>query len=163
MDLFLKEWTRMSSTESVAKLKEQGLRINFIGRISMFPQPVQDAMRKLMELTKDNSKYRVNFAMAYGGREEVIDAVKKLGEDIKAGRVDVEKLNEEAFGKYLYLNSDPELIIRTGGEKRTSNFLPWQGIYSEWFFIEKTWPEMEKQDLIAVFEEYKQRERRFGK
>jgi tritrans,polycis-undecaprenyl-diphosphate synthase [geranylgeranyl-diphosphate specific] len=163
MDLFLKEWTRMSSPESIAKLKEQGLRINFIGRLGMFPKPVQDAMRKLMELTKDNSKYRVNFAMAYGGREEVIDAVKKLGEDIKAGRVDVDKLNEEAFGKYLYLNSDPELIIRTGGEKRTSNFLPWQGIYSEWFFIEKTWPEMEKQDLVAVFEEYKQRERRFGR
>jgi undecaprenyl diphosphate synthase len=101
--------------------------------------------------------------MAYGGREEVIDAVKKLGEDLQAGKVDVDKLNEEMFGKYLYLNSDPELIIRTGGDCRTSNFLPWQGIYSEWFFVEKTWPELEKEDLKGILADYANRERRFGK
>lgn len=163
MQLFEKEWKALCTPEKIEELRKNGVRITFIGRIGMFPQPVQDGMRRLMELTKDNTPYRVNFAMAYGGREEVLDAVKKIGEDIKKGAVDVEKLNEELFGKYLYLNSDPELIIRTGGEKRTSNFLAWQGIYSEWFFLEKTWPEIEKADLVAVLEEFRQRERRFGR
>lgn len=163
MGIFLKEFNELAKPEKIAELKQNGVRINFIGRIAMFPQQVRDSMRRLMDLTKDHTPYRVNFAMAYGGREEVIDAVKKLGEDIKQGKVDVDKLNEEVFGRYLYLNSDPELIIRTGGDKRTSNFLPWQGIYSEWFFLEKTWPEIEKQDLVAVLEEFGQRERRFGK
>jgi tritrans,polycis-undecaprenyl-diphosphate synthase [geranylgeranyl-diphosphate specific] len=162
MDLFVKEFTDIKK-DGFKKFNDAGVRIVFIGRTWMFPKHVQDMMAEIMDATKQNTKYRVNFAMAYGGREEVIDAVKKLGEDIKAGKVDVEKLNEEVFGKYLYMNSDPELIIRTGGEKRTSNFLPWQGIYSEWFFLEKTWPELEKDDFLAVLEEYQQRERRFGR
>jgi tritrans,polycis-undecaprenyl-diphosphate synthase [geranylgeranyl-diphosphate specific] len=129
----------------------------------MFPENVQKGMRTLMGLTKENKPFVVNFAMAYGGREEVIDAAKKLGEDIKAGKVDIEKLNEEVFGRYLYLNSEPDLIIRTGGEHRTSNFLIWQSHYSEWFFVDKTWPEMEKEDLVKVIKEFSERERRFGK
>jgi len=163
MKVFENEFAALSTTEEVANLKKNGVRINYIGRTAMFPQQVQDGMKKLMELTKDNKPFVVNFAMAYGGREEVIDAVKKLGNDIKTGKVDVSQLNEEMFGNYLYLNSDPELIIRTGGEQRTSNFLPWQGIYSEWFFLEKTWPEVEKADLVQVLSEFSQRERRFGK
>lgn len=163
MGVFKKEFADLSTTEKLAELRKNGVRVNFIGRLEMFPQGVQDGMRKLMGATKGNAPYSVNFAMAYGGREEVIDAVKKLGEDIKAGTVDVSKLNEEMFSKYLYLNSDPALIIRTGGEKRTSNFLPWQGIYSEWFFVEKTWPELEKADLVQVLKEFSERERRFGK
>ncbi|MEM4240152.1 MAG: polyprenyl diphosphate synthase [Candidatus Woesearchaeota archaeon] len=163
MEIFAKEFNNISTPEKLAEMKKNGVRINFIGRIGMFPETVQKGMRTLMEQTKDNKPYVVNFAMAYGGREEVIDAVKKLGEDLKAGKVDIEKLNEDVFGKYLYLNSDPDLIIRTGGEKRTSNFLAWQGIYSEWFFLEKTWPEMEKEDLIKVFQEFSKRDRRFGK
>lgn len=163
MGIFGKEFADLSTPEKITELAEKGICINFIGRISMFPQHVQNGMRKLMMLTKDNKPFIVNFAMAYGGREEVIDAVKKLGEDIKAGKVAIDKLNEDVFGTYLYMNSDPEIIIRTGGEKRTSNFLPWQGIYSEWFFMDKTWPEIEKQDLIAILEEFKTRERRFGK
>ena len=163
MKVFADEFAALSTPEELTNLQKNGVSINFIGRISMFPQHVQDGMRKLLTLTHDNKPFVVNFAMAYGGREEVIDAVKKLGDDIKAGTVDVSKLNEEVFGKYLYLNSDPELIIRTGGEHRTSNFLPWQGIYSEWFFLEKTWPEVEKADLVQVLGEFAQRERRFGK
>ena len=163
MDIFAKEFSDLAAPENIAKMKENGLRINFLGRISMFPEKVLKGMRKLMEQTKDHKPYLVNFAMAYGGREEVIDAVRKLGEDIKAGKVDISKINEESFGNYLYLNSDPDLIIRTGGEKRTSNFLPWQGIYSEWFFLEKTWPEIEKKDLEQVFAEFNDRDRRFGK
>ena len=162
MELFLKEFDD-AKKQGYAKFNDSGIRINFIGRLWMFPEHVHKAFQEIMDATKQNAKYHVNFAMAYGGREEVIDAVKKLGEDIKTGKVDISKLNEEVFGRYLYLNSDPEIIIRTGGEQRTSNFLPWQGIYSEWFFIDKTWPELEKEDFLKVMQEFKQRERRFGK
>lgn len=162
MGLFKKEFKNLQKN-GFEKLKKEGIRINFIGRTWMFPKEVQEMMNKIMKATKNNKKYVVNFAMAYGGREEVIDAVKKLGEDIKKGKFDVKKLNEKTFGKYLYMNSDPELIIRTGGEKRTSNFLLWQGIYSEWFFVEKHWPDFEKQDFLKVLHEYEKRDRRFGK
>lgn len=163
MNLFVKEFQDLTTQENLAKLSEEGIRITFIGRTRLFPPNVQDAMQQVMEQTRNNTPRRVNFAMAYGGREEVIDAVRKLGEDIKAGTLDVNALNEDVFGKYLYLNSDPEIIIRTGGEKRTSNFLPWQGIYSEWFFIEKPWPDFAKEDFVQVIREYGQRDRRFGK
>ena len=101
--------------------------------------------------------------MAYGGREEVIDAVRKIGERIKQGTLDVNAINEETFGKHLYMNSEPDLIIRTGGEKRTSNFLIWQSHYAEWVFLEKTWPEFEKEDLVTAIHDYGERERRFGR
>jgi tritrans,polycis-undecaprenyl-diphosphate synthase [geranylgeranyl-diphosphate specific] len=163
MNLFINEYKDMASPENTAKLKKEGVRINFIGRLHLFPKNVQDAMKALMETTKENKPYVVNLAMAYGGREEIIDAIKKMEQDIRKGTLDIEKLNEEAFGRYLYTNSQPDLIIRTGGEKRTSNFLAWQGTYSEWFFIEKPWPEIEKQDFLTAIAEYSERERRFGK
>lgn len=105
----------------------------------------------------------LNFAIAYGGREEVIDAIMKLGADLKSGKLDVNKINEEVFQNYLYTPDEPDLIIRTGGDRRTSNFLIWQSNYSEWFFLEKTWPEFEKEDLIRIVEDFQNRERRFGK
>ncbi len=161
MNLFVKEFDNLMKDPK--QIHENKIRINFIGRIWMFPQEVQEKMKELMEMTKDYSGYKVNFAMAYGGREEVIDAVKKLSEDIKSGKVNIEQINEEVFAKNLYLDSNPELIIRTGGERRTSNFLIWQSHYSEWIFLEKLWPEFEKEDFIACIEEYNDRERRFGK
>ncbi len=145
------------------KIMENSIRINFIGRTYLFPADLQEKMKNISEKTKNNDKYIINIALAYGGREEVIDAVKKVGEQIKKGKLDVDKINEEVFSKNLYMESEPDIIIRTGGDKRTSNFLIWQSSYSEWFFLEKTWPEFEKEDLLKVIEEYKQRERRFGK
>lgn len=161
MNLFKKEFDNLINDSS--KVHENKIRINFIGRIWMFPQEIQERMNKLMEMTKNYDNYIVNFAMAYGGREEVIDAIKKLGEDIKIGKVNVEQINEAVFAKNLYMDSSPELVVRTGGEKRTSNFLIWQSNYSEWIFLEKLWPEFEKEDFIACIEEYNNRERRFGK
>ncbi len=161
MKIFKEETERLLKRKD--KLKEEGMRINFIGRIHMFPKELYENMKKIMEITKNNNKYIANFAMAYGGREEVMDAVKKIAEQIKNNKLDIEQINEETFSKNLYFNDEPDLIIRTGGEKRTSNFLIWQSHYSEWFFVEKLWPEFEKQDLIQVLEEYKKRERRFGR
>tara|TARA_Y100000034_G_C6856911_1_gene389558 strand:- start:1028 stop:1390 length:363 start_codon:yes stop_codon:yes gene_type:complete len=120
-------------------------------------------MKRLIEETKDYSNHTINFAVAYGGREEIIDAVKKLGRDIESGKVDVSSINEETFENFLYMKSEPELIIRTGGDHRTSNFLAWQSTYSEWFFLQKFWPEFEKEDLVSVIDQFEKRERRFGK
>lgn len=162
MNLFKKEFDALMR-ERLAELKEKGIRINFIGRIHLFPEDVQQKMHDLMDATAQNKGYQVNFAMAYGGREEVIDAVKKIGEQIKEGTLDVNQINQETFAKELYIDSDPDLIIRTGGEKRTSNFLPWQASYAEWIFLDKMWPEFEKEDLVKAVQDYAERERRFGK
>ena len=120
-------------------------------------------MQDLMEQTKDNKGSIINFAMAYGGREEVIDAISKMAKEIKKGSLDIAKINEESFSNYLYSDSEPDLIIRTGGEKRTSNFLIWQSNYSEWIFVEKMWPEFTKEDFVECINEYSDRQRRFGR
>ncbi|MEM4397340.1 MAG: polyprenyl diphosphate synthase [Candidatus Woesearchaeota archaeon] len=145
------------------RIYENKIRINVIGRIWMFPKKVQKKIIDIMEKTKNHKKYIINFAMAYGGQEEVIDATLKIAEKIKKGEIDIKKINEKIFRKHLYLDSEPDLIIRTGGEKRLSNFLSFQSAYSEFIFIEKMWPEIEKQDFIYCLEEYSKRRRRFGR
>lgn len=160
MKLFYEEFTKLLNDK---KLEEQQIRINFIGRTHLFPENIQESMKLLMEKTKNYDKHVINFAMAYGGREEVVDAVKKIVDSVKQGKLDVNQINEEVFSKNLYIDSEPELIIRTGGDHRTSNFLIWQSNYSEWCFIEKLWPEFEKEDLIKAITDYNIRERRFGK
>jgi len=161
MKLFADAFKELMTDANKKKLEE--IQVRFIGRTWMFPQEVQDEMKKLTEMTADNTPYKINFAMAYGGREEVIDAVKKIADAVQKGKMDINAINEQTFAENLYLNSEPEIIIRTGGDHRTSNFLIWQSHYSEWFFLEKTWPEFEKEDLIQVINEFKTRERRFGK
>ena len=163
MDIFCKEFDGLMEAEKQKELSEKGIKLNFIGRLSKFPEKVYTKMKKLMELTADNKGYDVNFAMAYGGREEVIDAVQKIALQVQKGELDVNTINEEVFAKNLYLNSDPDLVIRTGGERRTSNFLTWQSTYSELLFIDKTWPEFEKEDYLMAIQEYSERDRRFGK
>ncbi|MBI4738948.1 di-trans,poly-cis-decaprenylcistransferase [Candidatus Woesearchaeota archaeon] len=158
MKVFRENFEKLKTDQ---RLEQHGIRLNFIGRIHLFPSNIQESMRALMEQTKNHDRHIVNFAMAYGGREEVIDAVKKLGEQIRRGDVKIADINEEVFSKNLYTDHEPELIIRTGGDHRTSNFLIWQSWYSEWFFLEKTWPEFEKEDLVAVVNEFGQRQRRF--
>ena len=101
--------------------------------------------------------------MAYGGRAEIVDATKKIAQQVKEGKLDIDNINEENFKKNLYLDSDPDLIIRTS-ESRLSGFLLYQGAYSEIIFLpEKLWPEFEKEDFVKCLEEYSNRERRFGK
>lgn len=132
------------------------IKVNFSGRISMFPKDMQKIMEELMEKTHHNTKLTVNFAMAYGGRIEIIDAVNKA---VSSGK----KVDEESFKKLLYVGSDVDLIIRTSGERRLSGFLPYQGVYAELFFLDKMWPEFEKKDLINIIEKFTSRSRRFGK
>jgi len=158
MRLFEKAFTEVKDDPRIKNIK-----INFIGRVSMFPEGVKNSMKELMESTKNNKKIIVNFAMAYGGREEILDAVKKISKQIKEGKLDIDQINKDTFGDCMYMNDDVDLIIRTSGEKRTSDFLPWQGHYAELIFLDKSWPEFEKEDLISCIKEYNSRQRRFGK
>ncbi len=160
MNLFKKEFTRFLNDPRVY---ERGLRVNFIGRLWMLDSELQDLMKKVEYKTKENNNLIVNFAVAYGGRQEVVDATRKIAEDVKLGKLDVNQINEEIFSKKLWNSSEPDLIIRTGGERRTSNFLNFQAAYSEWIFVDKHWPEFEKEDLVAAVKEYKQREIRRGR
>ncbi len=160
MKIFNDEFDRLLNEESLHKDK---VKVRVIGRIEHFPAELYEKMKKVMEMTKDYDNYIVNFAMAYGGREEIVDAVKVIAKKVVSGEIDVEDINQESFGDALYMNDAPELIIRTGGEMRTSNFLPWQSTYSEWFFVKEMWPEFTKDNLIAVFEKFNKRHRRFGK
>lgn len=141
------------------RLEEKGIKVRIIGRYNLFPDDVIEICDQIMEKTKNHSKHILNLAFGYGGREEIVDAVKKIVSE----NPNPEDITEKYFANHLYLNSDPDIVIRTGGAMRTSNFLPWQSVYSEWFFIDKTWPEFEKEDLKAVLDEFNARERRFGK
>jgi len=160
MDVFRKEFDELLKDKRVM---ERNIRINAIGRISMLPEDLQKKVKEIMEKTKNNDGYIVNFAIAYGGRAEVVDAVRKVAEEIKQGKIDIDKINEETFANHLYMKSEPDLIIRTGGEKRLSNFLSWQSSYSELIFLDILWPEFEKEHFVQCLEEYQIRQRRFGK
>lgn len=155
MDLFCKFF---ESENIKNKIKNNQIKINFIGRTYLLPQKVQKIISKLHQETNKNSGFTANFAMAYGGREEIVDGVNKILQEGKIKEVD-----EKIFSHYLQLQNQPDLIIRTGGERRTSNFLIWQSWYSEWFFLDKYWPEFEKEDLAKVLNEFEQRERRYGR
>jgi len=152
MKIFKKEFSKLKNDDRV---HEDKIRINFIGQAELFDLELQGIMKELSEITKDYSGYVLNFALGYGGRQEIIEAVKKL---VDSGK----EINEQNLKKNLWLENEPDLIIRTGGEKRTSNFLPWQSVYSEWIFLDKVWPEFEKEDLIECIQEFGRRKRRFG-
>ena len=139
-----------------------GLNIVFkaIGNIEKLPKGVQKRIKEFEDLTKDNTGVIVTSALSYGGRTEIVDAVKKL---IAKG-VSVEDVNENMLGSYLYTADipDPDLIIRTSGEMRLSNFLLWQSAYSEFYFTKTLWPDFGRDEFISAIEEFCGRERRFG-
>lgn len=145
------------------KFLKKGVKVNILGNLNLFNASIQNKFNKLIKLTTNNNKLILNIALGYGGREEILQGVKKICEDVLIKKIKPEDINEKTFENYLQLKSNPELIIRTGGEFRTSNFLPWQSTYSEWFFIEKLWPEIEKKDLQTCLKEFKKRQRRYGK
>lgn len=157
--LFWKEFSKMKKGEGLFKDK---IKVNVIGRLNMFSKKMRDAMLEAMEKTKKNKALVVNFALAYGGRQEITDAVKKITKDVKNNKINPKNINEKTITKYLYLKNEPDMLIRPGGEIRTSNFLTWQSVYSEWVFVNKLWPEFGKKDLVKCIEEFNKRERRFG-
>jgi len=158
--LFKKNFERLEKDE---RLMKNGIKVNFIGRIGMFPKDIQEKMHSLMGKTKENEKFKVNFAMAYSGKAEITDSIKKITQKINNKEININDINESLIKNNLYLSSEPDIFIRPGGEKRLSDFLIWQSAYSELFFVDKLWPEFTKQDLVDIIGEFRQRERRFGK
>ncbi len=142
---------------------EKKIRINFLGRLYMFPKDIRDSMNRLMELTRGYDRHIVNFCMAYGGRQEITDAARKLAKDLETGKIKADDVDEKMFKEYLYMPDEPDMIIRTGGEKRLSGFLLYLSSYAELFFLDKMWPEFEKSDLVECMDEFRKRERRFGR
>jgi len=147
------------------RVNEKKIRVRLIGKTELLPPRVLEAARKAEEHTKNYNNYFLNVAIAYGGREEIIDAIKKVASDVRDGKITVEQIDHDLFKKYLYTGElkDPDLIIRTSGEERISNFLLWQSAYSELYFMDIYWPEMTKLDLLKAIRSFQERERRFGR
>ena len=160
MDIFAKACDDALTNPDI---KQYGIRIKVIGRPEMFPAQLQEKLRQVVAATAVNDRFTINLALAYGGREEIADATRRLAQDVAVGKLKVTDIGDDTLRGYLYLQSDPELVIRTGGEHRLSNFLTYQSTYTELIFLDKTWPEFEKQDLLNAIAEYQQRERRFGR
>jgi len=158
--LFWKEFEKMKQGRGIFKDR---VRVNVIGRTDMFSKKMQKAMLEAMQKTRKNRALLVNFAMAYGGRQEIVDAFRKIALSIQKNKTKINKINEALIANNLYLKSEPDLVIRPGGEKRMSNFLLWQSSYAELFFLEKLWPEFTKEDLVNIIKEFSQRQRRFGR
>jgi len=162
MNLYAKSFDNLIKDERVIKNK---IRIRLIGKVDLLPQYVRDAARRAEEFTKNYDNFLLNVAIAYGGREEIIDSIRKIANDIKNGNLKPEDVSDDIMRKYLYTGEiqDPDLIIRTSGEERISNFLLWQSAYSELYFMDVYWPEMTKLDLLKAIRDYQSRNRRFGK
>ena len=154
-----KELQNLGLPKNKEKIEKNQIRLRFIGNLELIPKSLKEKCLKLQKETEKNNNFIVNFAIAYGGRQEIVDAVKK----IVYSRVGADEVDEELIKKNLYISDEPDLIIRTGGEKRISNFLPFQSIYSELIFLDKLWPEFTKEDLVKCIKEFKKRKRNFGK
>ncbi len=162
MDMFQKD---LKKIESDKRTHENKVRVKVIGQLERLPERVRKEAQKVMEETKDYNTYYFNIAIGYGGREEIIDAVKKIASDVKGGKMNPDEIGEEVISSYLYTSDipDPDLILRTSGEERISNFLLWQLAYSELYFSDVYWPALKKTDFLKVIHSYQRRQRRYGK
>ncbi len=161
-DLFEEYFNKVAEDKRIHKNKT---RVKAIGRVERFPKRVRDAIKRAEAATKDYDNMQLNLAVAYGGRQEVLDAVKKIAEKVREGSLELGSINEETISKNLYTNGlpDPDLIIRTSGEERISGFLLWQSAYSEFYFCESFWPGFRKIDFLRAVRTFQQRKRRFGR
>ncbi|WP_191561704.1 isoprenyl transferase [Metabacillus idriensis] len=146
------------------ELVEENVQVRIMGDESKIPEHTLRAVLRAKEETKNNTGLILNFALNYGSRAEMIHAIQGVVEDAKNGKVQTEDINEELFSQYLMTKTmrDPDLLIRTSGEIRLSNFMLWQLAYSEFVFTDVLWPDFSEDDLIAAISEYQQRGRRFG-
>lgn len=143
------------------ELYDQGVQLRHIGRLDQLRPKLREKVLKAIEFTKNNDRLVLNVAFNYGGRDEIVCAIKNI---IRNG-IKPEEVTDDLVSQYLFTAGvpDPDLIIRTSGELRGSNFLIWQGAYSEWYFTPTYWPDFDKEELRRALEEYKRRERRFGR
>lgn len=153
---YLDDYSKRADTENI--------KIKILGDITVLSEGMQKSIKKCIERTKENTGITFNIALNYGGRDEIIKAVKQIARRVKENEIKIEDITEEMMSNNLYTKGepDPDLLIRTSGELRLSNFLPWQLVYTEFLFIDKNWPEFEEEDLDKAIIEYQKRTRKFG-
>lgn len=151
--------------EEVKTLNDNNIRLKAIGDLTRLPKYNYDALMKAIEDTKNNDRMTLTLCLSYSGRWEITHAVRSLAEKVLSGELKLEQIDENCFSNFLNTKDmpDPELLIRTSGEERISNFLLWQLAYSEFYFTDKFWPDFNKEDLYEAIVNYQNRERRFGK
>jgi undecaprenyl diphosphate synthase len=156
LDKFLKERT--------PELMDKNVRLQAIGRLTDLPASVQERLHQSIETTRANTGVTMVLALSYGAREEIVDGIRSIVRNVREGHLDEAMITPDMFGKHLYTRyyPDPDLLIRTSGEMRLSNFLLWQCSYAEIVIMEKLWPDFQKADLYAAVQEYQKRHRRFG-
>ncbi|MBP8060266.1 MAG: isoprenyl transferase [Cloacibacterium sp.] len=156
-------------SESIVKesdeLMSKEIRMHVIGEIDKLPELVQEQLMNIVEITKNNSKTNLVLALSYGSQREILNAVKKIAQDVKQEKINVEDIDEKVFENHLYTKDFPpvDLLIRTSGEVRISNFLLWQIAYAELQFLDIYWPDFTEEDLFQCILNYQNKERRFGK
>jgi tritrans,polycis-undecaprenyl-diphosphate synthase [geranylgeranyl-diphosphate specific] len=162
MMLFKEELDQAKEDSRIHKNK---VRIRILGHLESLPKDIQESAQSIMDMTKTYKTYHLNIALAYGGREEIIQAIQHMASDIKKGKLKVKDISQKTVSSYLYTSGlpDPDLILRTSGEERISNFLLWQLAYSELYFSDVYWPALQKRDFLQAIRTYQHRKRRFGK
>ena len=150
--------------KKLTQLHQENVRVSIIGDVRPFPIIIRKYIRNLVDLTQNNDGMHLNLALNYGGRAEILRATNNIVRQALNKKIKIEEIDEELFKKHLYTHgqSDPDLIIRTAGEKRLSNFLLWQSAYSELYFVEKSWPDFTRNDLIEALNHYNDRKRTYG-
>jgi tritrans,polycis-undecaprenyl-diphosphate synthase [geranylgeranyl-diphosphate specific] len=161
MKLFEINFKKLLNEKRVHKYK---IRIQVFGQLSLLPAEVRQAAERVMEATKDYKRFSLNLAIGYGGREEIVHAIKQIAEEVKNGNLGITGIKEDIISSYLYTTDvpDPDLILRTSGEERISNFLLWQLAYSELYFSDVYWPAFKKTDFLRAIQSYQRRQRRYG-
>lgn len=151
-------------SKELEELQKQKIRLTTIGEIGHLTETVKEKLVEAKELTANNDQMILTLALSYGGRDEIIFAVKRLVQDVKDGKLNINDISKGTFSSYLQTSSmpDPDLLIRTSGEYRISNFLLWQLAYTELYFTDVLWPDFKKEDLLEAISGYQKRERRFG-
>jgi undecaprenyl diphosphate synthase len=159
MDLFLSALER-----EVNKLHETGVRLSVIGDLTLFPKKLQKRIADSMEKTRDNQGLALNIAANYGGKWDITQAVRKLAEQVEAGTLNSQDIDESSIAEQLSMSTlpEPDLFIRTGGEQRISNFLIWQLAYSELYFTHTLWPDFDREEYTKALQSFTSRQRRFG-
>ncbi len=154
-------------SKEIRPVTDKGVKVSFAGRTDLLPEKTREMMAKVENVvpSPENQKLHLILAISYGGREEIVDAARALAKRVQNGEIRPDEIDEKAFSSALYLPDvpDPDLVIRTSGEKRISNFLLWQSAYSEYVFTNTLWPDFCERDFQAALDEYAARHRRFGK
>ncbi len=151
--------------QEILELMESNVRLCALGNLSRLPEKTRRELEWGIEHTRNNSGLQLNLAVSYGGREEIVEACKSLAREVSEGKLKPDEIDEKAFARRLYQPEvpDPELLIRTGGDQRISNFLLWQIAYTELYVTSTLWPDFDKEGLIEAIDAYHSRQRRFGK